>query len=227
MFFDVRLFLLALFILIGFSAIFFIKNRTTTVTTLIISHLILVIFLSLSISNYSSFKELVLAVIAYSMLLLFLISNENQIFLNKEIKLENKSLKRVFIFSFSVFMIILPIFLALFLVTKNIPQIAKKISEQKFERQNEVMLNPMTSASHAVHIEVRKSYLGKKIISDNDDLFGKINIENKISAKKQERFHAKLANSFLLKRSHDVILIIVAISTTLLLLAARKTKNNS
>lgn len=66
-----------LFIILSFVTIFSVKTYTSTLTTLIINHLVLILFLSLTITNYNSFKEVVLTLIAYLMAVLFLITNYN------------------------------------------------------------------------------------------------------------------------------------------------------
>lgn len=227
MYFDTKLFVALVFVMISFLIIFMIRTRTTTVTTLIIAHLVLVLFLSLSISNYNSFKEVVLALVAYSMVLLFLISNHNHIFSNNSQSHAVKDRKRVLIFSTLITLSVVIIFSALFLVVKSVPKISKVISDKKFEKQNEILMNPMILPSHPVHIAVRKFYLGKKMESDGNDWVDKLQAQSEINEKKQARLKDKLADNFLLKRSSDVILIIVAISTSLLLLGARKNENNS
>lgn len=219
---DAKLLVVLIFVVVNFLIIFAIRVRTTTVISLIIAHLIMVLFLSFSISNYNSFKEVVLALIAYSMVLLFLISNQNQIFLHDLEKSQPKASKNYRIFILPVFAVVVVVFLALFSVAKDVGKISKTIVEKKLERQNEIMLNPMILPSHPVHIAVRKFYLGKKI-GDENDWVDKVQIQSEVSERKQARLRDKLSDNFLLKRSSDVILIIVAISTSLLLLSTRKT----
>ncbi len=223
-FFDAKIAVALVFVILSFLIIFAIRTRTTTVTTLIIAHLVLVLFLSLSISNYNSFKEIVLAVVIYSMVLLFLISNHNQIFASDSKNRQPQPVKRHRFFSFCLFVTLAIAFLALFSVTKNVSKIAQIVAAKKAERQSEVMINPMILPSHSVHVAVRKFYLGKKMTGDWID---KVQVQSEINEKKQARLKEKLADNFLLKRSSDVILIIVAISTSLLLLGAKKNENNS
>ncbi len=226
MFFDAKLLVVLVFVIINFLIIFVIKTRTTTVTTLIIAHLILVLFLSLSISNYNSFKEVVLALVAYSMVMLFLISHHNQIFSDDSKGAKTKrSIKSVILIPV-IFFVVATIFTALFLITKNVPQISKTVFDKKQEKQNEVLMNPMILPSHPVHITVKKFYLGKKIEDDDNDWLDKVQVQAEINERKQARLKDKLSDNFLLKRSSDVILIIVAISTSLLLLAGKKIENN-
>ncbi len=226
MIFDAKILVALVFVVISFLIILKIKTRTTSVTTLILAHLVLVLFLSLSISNYNSFKELVLALVAYSMVLLFLISNHNPIFFNDSDKSQKPRSRWSLLFVPLIFAAFALIFLALFIVTKNVQTISQAISDKRIEKQTEALLNPMILPSHPVHIGVRKFYLGKKMESDGNNWVDKVQVRSEINDRKQARLKDKLADNFLLKRSSDVILIIVAISTSLLLLGARKTEDN-
>lgn len=228
MFFDAKLLTVTIFIIINFLIIILVKTRTTTVTSLIIAHLILVLFLSLSISNYNSFKEIVLSLVAYSMVILFLISNYNPIFL-EEIDVIEEKYSRFFTIS-SLLVAAFVIFFLLFGMIKNTAEIAQAVQDKKFEKQNEIMSNPMILPSHAVHIAVKKFYLGKSFINEemrSDELLDKAQIVFEINQTKKARLKDKLSDNFLLKRSSDVIVIIVAIITSILLLSKREIKINS
>jgi hypothetical protein len=158
------------------------------------------------------------------MVILFLISNYNPIYLtdNQTNKI-NESHSSLFIVPI-ISAGILIIFSAVFLITKNISDISKVIHEKEAEKQNEIIRNPMILPSYAVHIAVKKFYLGKKF---EDDWSDKTYAEIELNEKKRARLKDKLSDNFLLKRSSDVILIIVAVSTSLLLLGNKKTEKNS
>jgi len=224
MLFDGKFFTLLTFIVINFLILFVAKTRTTTIISLIIAHLVAVLFFSLSISNYNSFKEIVLALIIYSMVILFLISNYNPVAFGEE---KNRKIDRSassIIFYSIVSLAALVIFFSLFLIAKNVPQIAESIRDKKFHQQNEVMQNPMILPSHPVHIAVKKFYLGKEFEEDWSD---KTSVALELNERKKARLKDKLSDNFLLKRSSDVILIIVAVSTSLLLLSNKKGEINS
>lgn len=227
MIFDAKIFVVLIFVVISFAIIFAIKLRTTAVIAIIIAHLMAVLFFSLSISNYNSFKEITLALVAYSMMLLFLISNHNPIFFDKKNSPTLLRNWRFWIRGALASIVVVAVFSAIFLVTKEVPKISKSIADDKLERQNEVLQNPMILPSHPVHIAVRKFYLGKKMESDSGDWVDKVQMKSEINERKQARLKDKLADNFLLKCSSDVILIIVAVSTSLLLLGARKIENNT
>ena len=229
MIFDAKFLTLIPFIVINFLIIFIIKTRTTIVTALIISHLIIVLFFSMSISNYNSYKEIVLALIIYSMVILFLVSNYNSINLNQNQPSKKKDLRKILIFPPVVFpsvvflpvvfLIVASVFFAIFSLTKNISEISKIIAEEKNLKQENVLKNPMILYNHGVHIAVKKFYLGKKF---EDEWSNKTYADLEINERKKARLKDKLSDNFLLKRSSDVILIIVAISSSLLLLSTKK-----
>ncbi len=75
MIFDLKLLVALIFISLSFVTIFAVKTRVNIISTLIITHLVLILFLSLTVTNYNSFKEVVLTLIAYLMGVLFLIAN--------------------------------------------------------------------------------------------------------------------------------------------------------
>lgn len=79
MFFDAKILTALLFIALCLINIFAIKTRTSTIAALILAHLTLILFFSLTITNYNSFKEIVLTLIAYLMTVLFLITNYDSI----------------------------------------------------------------------------------------------------------------------------------------------------
>lgn len=230
MFFDIKLLVILIFIVISFLIIFLVQTRTTTVTSLIIAHLVLVLFLSLSIPNYNNFKEIVLALVAYSMVILFLISNYNPIFISDLAPHKTTRVWQNFTKIAIVAVSVMVIFFVLFVMVKNIMEISVAVRDKKFEKQNEVMANPMILPSHAVHIAVKKFYLGKKFANEEleeDGLVDQVQIAYEINQAKKARLKDKLSDNFLLKRSSDVILVIVAVATSMLLLARKKTVINS
>ncbi len=218
---DAKFFTLLIFVAINFCILFFVKTRTTTVISLIIAHLVAVLFFSLSISNYNSFKEIVLALIIYSMVALFLISNYNSAYLTFDRTSRTNLLHKFSLPLISVASaIILVIFFSLTLVTKNVTQISEALREKKSSKQNEVMQNPMILPSHPVHIAVKKFYLGKKF--EEDEWSDKTLVALELSERKKARLKDRLSDNFLFKRSSDAILIIVAVTSSLLLLARKE-----
>jgi len=216
---DAKFFALLAFIAINFLILFIVKTRTTTVTSLVIAHLVAVLFFSLSISNYNSFKEIVLALIVYSMVILFLISNYSAIYFSDSEDEKGGSLWRKYCSNAAIFLIIAIAFFSIFVTAKNIPKISELMREKKMAKQSEVIENPMILPSHPVHIAVKSFYLGKNF---EDDWSDKIYASLEMNERKRARLKDKLSDNFLLKRSSDVILIIVAVSTGMLLLSRKK-----
>jgi hypothetical protein len=216
---DTKFFTLLAFIVINFLILFAVKTRTTTIISLIIAHLVAVLFFSLSISNYNSFKEIVLALIIYSMVILFLISNYVAIFSVDEVASKIKARWQKYFSYFAVFSIVMIAFLVIFFIAKDISKVSDLIRDKKIAKQSEAVENPMVLPSHAVHIAVKSFYLGKNFQKDwSDKTYEKL----EINERKKARLKDKLSDNFLLKRSSDVILIIVAATTVMLLLRRKK-----
>lgn len=221
-----KFFTILIFIIINFLILFLVKTRTTTITGLIIAHLVATLFFSLSIASNDAFKELVLSLIIYSMVILFLISNYDFASSTSHLALKIKGWKSRVIFYIFTGSFVLIIFVMIFSVTKNVASISHLIQEKKITLQNEIAMNPMILPSHPAHIAVKKFYLGK-----NSDLQKpeEVGVEIEANERKLARLKDKLLDNFVLKRSSDMILIIVAISSILLLLSQKKTyqKNES
>jgi len=205
--------ILLIFITINFLILFLVKTRTTTVTSLIIAHLVVILFFSVSIANYNLFKEITLALIVYSMVILFLISNYDEFDFGEKNKTPRRHLMIIFL------PLIFVAFTTFFAVVKNIARFSEIVAEKKMSLQEEVMLNPMILPSHPAHIAVKQFYFGKKF---EDDLSDKVSIALENNDRKRARLKDKLSDNFLLKRSSDVILIIVAVSSGLLLMSNKK-----
>jgi hypothetical protein len=211
-------FTLLVFIIINFLILFLVKTRATTVVSLIIAHLVCVLFFSISIANSEFFKEIVLALIVYSMVILFLISNED--LAHKKVPAYEIASYKVTLAKISLAAIFfLVIFSTTFSLVKNLDKFTKISLEKKSDLQNEIIINQVKSRSHSVHIAVKKFYLEKT--SPNNSL-DKIESKFEHNEKKLARVKDKLLDNFLFKRSSDMIVIIVAISSILLLLSNKK-----
>ncbi len=213
-----KFFTVLIFIVINFLILFTVKSRTTTITSLILAHLVAALFFGLSIASNDAFKELVLGLIIYSMVILFLISNYDYSSFSSAAANKINGWKGRIIFYIFAGSFFLAIFLTIFLVKRNLLPIANAIQEKKITLQNEIAANPMISTSHSAHIVVKKFYLGKGANLQNSD---EINFELEANDRKIARLKDKLLDNFILKRSSDMILIIVAISSILLLLSQK------
>lgn len=114
--FDAKSLTVLVFVLINLSILFFVKTRTSLVISVIIAHLVAVLFFSISIANYNSFREITLALIVYSMVILFLISNYGLIV----VETEKKSKRRNIIFNTIIYLVAIIAFYLVFLVIENI-----------------------------------------------------------------------------------------------------------
>jgi Na+/H+ antiporter NhaD/arsenite permease-like protein len=104
------------------------------------------------------------------MVILFLVSNYNPIYLaGNETNKEKESRIKMF-FVPMMCLIVLMLFCSLFFVAENIAQISEDVRERKMVKQEEVVKNPMILPSHAVHIAVKKFYLGKKFEEECDPI---------------------------------------------------------
>ena len=112
--FDGKFFTILAFAVVNFLILFIVKTRTSLVISVIIAHLISIVFFAVSISNYESFREITLAFVIYSMVILFLISNYGLIAVeaNKLVKS-----KLDFLFSGLIYLIALVAFFLIFLVS--------------------------------------------------------------------------------------------------------------
>jgi hypothetical protein len=215
-----------IFIIINFLILLVVKTRTTTVTALIIAHLVATLFFSLSIASNDGFREIVLSLIIYSMVILFLISNYDFTSLasSQLFKFERR-IHQISFYFFAAISVLL-IFLALFSVIKNLAPLSQIVTDKKILTQGEIALDPMMSPSHPSHVAIKKFYLGRNLDAKKID---SSTVEFEINERKAARLKDELLTNFLLKRSSDMILIIVAISCVLLLLSQKKNqlKNES
>jgi hypothetical protein len=190
MLFEPRILVILLFIIINFLIIFVVKTRTTATTSLIIAHLILVLFLSISIASYQSFKEIVLALVVYLMVILSLISNHNKSYLNNHQRYKSTAIFLVFIIPAII------VCLASFYLAKSTIPIANLVKEKQIAQN--------ISAAN-VDLPGDLSSNGNASALSNNDY-------------KMTRLKRKLSDNFLLKRSSDVILVIAGFVAGLLLL---------
>jgi hypothetical protein len=130
--FSAKFFTILVFSAINFAILFIIKTRTSLVISVIIAHLIAVLFFSISISNYESFREITLALIFYSMAILFLISNYGSIVVESEKKSKSK---RQFI---SKGLIILGATFAFFLISLVVSEVDSSRDKQDFVSPNPI-----------------------------------------------------------------------------------------
>ncbi len=200
MLFEPRILVILLFIIINFLIIFAVKTRTTATTSLIIAHLVLVLFLSISITNYQSFKEIVLALIIYLMIILSLISNHNKSYLNNY-----QHYKPISIFLIFIIPACLTCAATFYLAKTTIP-IANLIKEKQ-------AISNLDSNADNIALPGDDNLISKNNSESLNNTGTISNNDYKIAKLKR-----KLSDNFLLKRSSDVILVIAGLVAGLLLL---------
>lgn len=218
---ESKLLILPIFIIVNFLIIFAVRSRTSVVIGLTISHLIAALFFSSVIIDYFAFREIILALAVYSMVILFLISNYNASFVSDEEVIKIKQTPLVISVLLAGLLLLVGIFASVFFVTKDVHKISKIVAEKKTQIKNEIVKNPMALPSHAAHIAVKKFYLGRKF---ENDWANKKSSNRGIDIKKQEKLKDELSHNILFKRSSDIILIIVAMITGLLILSPKNQK---
>lgn len=158
MIFDTKILAAFLFIALSLATIFYVKTRTSTIATLIIAHLTLVLFFSLTITNYNSFKEIVLTLIAYLMMVLFLITTYDTIKQHSHEPLRIKDpIYKKFFAAFVFFMI----FSAALYLASNAFYSMKNIRNNQ---ETQLQLEPLPISSD---VSERKKIRLKKKLSEN------------------------------------------------------------
>lgn len=176
-----------LFIIINFLIIFLVSSRTSTTIGLIISHLILVLFLGISITNHQDLKEIVVGLVGYLMVILSLISNQNKSYLSEDKR--TKSISVILVFAIPSFAILVTSF---YIVKMAIPT-------------SDIVITKQSIASNDGNL----SAVGSVALNSADDL--------PANDYKLALFKRRLHDNFLLKRSSDVIIIIAGGLVMLLL----------
>ncbi len=155
--FDIKL--LVAFVFLFFSAllIFNSQNRTSIVTSLIIIHLNLIVFFSLTITNQNLFKEIILTLILYLIAVLFVITNQEDV--KKTIKKIKVKRPSFWVISFAAIAAIV-IFICGFILTN------KAFYQMKKMRENNIIItqsNPQMASADDSLKERRKLRLAKKL----------------------------------------------------------------
>lgn len=216
------------FVIINLLIFFAVKTRTSIVISLLISCLVTILFFSQILLNYNSFKEIILALVIYAMVILNLVISDTNILIG-EVKIEQKKsrwqIDHFLYNAFSKFLIasffLIIFFVALFM-NLGLGSVYDEVKEQKYNKQNEIILNPILLPSHSVHQNVKENYLtknsSKKNELDNQEIFWSENEFKKAQMKND------LSNNFILKRSSEVLIIICGIICLALI---NLSKNNS
>lgn len=208
---------IAIFAIINFVILFTTSTRTSRIIAIISSHLSVIFIFDIYLSSFVNFKEIVIAICLYSIVTLFLISN-NKSFLadladDHDIKYD------LFKFYLPFATIAIAISICLVLIIGSTAKINKIIQEKKISRISELAVNPLILPSHPAHIAVKKFYLGKKF---NDNIPDSALIAQEKNENQRLKNKDLITNNILLKRNSDIILIFAAAITSLLILANKK-----
>lgn len=211
---DAKLLTILGFIIVNFLVLFFVKTRTTTIISLIIAYLAVILFFSISILNYNSFREVTLSFLAYSIVILFLISGNKPIHPtdNKGKKVKNSKPSPLLLTIVSGVFVLF--FLLIFSVVKGQAQITEFVRDQKFLKQNAAAPNVIAEALHSQNISTESFFPVKK----DDEVF----FSDVMNGRKMAKLRSKLSDNFLLKHSSEAIFIICAIIANLLLLESAR-----
>lgn len=217
-------FTILIFVVISLAILFFIKTRTTRVIALISSHLTIILLFNIYLEYFINFKEIVLVISIYSMVILFLISNNKSFLIDLRDEESAPTKKNLIKFHGPIGITILGTTICILLIAISMPEISSIIQQKKIDRKNELSVNPLILPSHPVHIAVKKFYLGKKFNDNNSD---NVAIALEKNERKRAKLKDKLSDNIILKRTSDIILIIVASLTALLILSNKKTNQTS
>ncbi|MFM7620310.1 MAG: hypothetical protein ACKO47_01715 [Alphaproteobacteria bacterium] len=206
------------FVIINLLIFFAVKTRTSIVISLLISCLVTILFFSQILLNYNSFKEVILALVIYAMVILNLVISDTNSQAS-QVKIDQKKLssqsnhlfhksfsKLTSKFSLAIFFLI--IFGAVLLINTRLGEIYEEVKEKKYNKQNEIILNPIMLPSHPVHQYVWQNYFNKNSQKN-------IQFEQSESASENEfkkaQMKNELSNNFILKRASEVLIIICGI----------------
>lgn len=208
---------IVVFAVINFIILYLTSTRTSRIIAIISTHLSIIFIFYIYLTSFINFKEIVIAICLYSIVTLYLISN-NKSFLadqNNDDNAKNGLLK--FYIPFAT--IAIAISICLVLIINSTTKINKIIQEKKISRSAELAVNPLILPSHPAHIAVKKFYLGKKF---NDNISDSALIAQEKNENQRIKNKDLIANNVLLKRNSDIILIFAAAITSLLILANKK-----
>lgn len=133
--FDIKLLVASVFLIFSVLLILNSQNRTNIVTTLIIIHLNLIVFFSLTVTNQNLFKEIILTLVLYLIAVLFIITNQEDIAKTiKKIKVKGPSLQTIIIAAF----ISIAIFICSFILTNKAFHAMRKMRENNVVILSEV-----------------------------------------------------------------------------------------
>lgn len=140
--FDLKIFLILVFIILNLSLFFNLKSKIGIIANISLSSLILIMFLSIAMVNENIFKELVIIFIIYMSLNVFLFLNQDEIIQKrKKIKEKLPNIKFLSIIIISAFVIFIALIFTTKITIKNLENSNKNQVESLFLENSEFAEN--------------------------------------------------------------------------------------
>ena len=221
MLFDPKIITVLLFIIINFTVLFFVKANINKAISLIFSYLVTVLFLAMTVSSYDNLREIIVLSAAYLSVVLFLVFNCDSLILEEAKKSKIKKIQHVFFIVPALIFTVLIIFFSTFWITKNISKISSFVEEKKIEIKNKELFASLKTPSDEITIDEAKGIAPRPIaVADNQPY--KTQDEFNMNMRRRARLKDQLSDSFLLKRSSDLILFIMVLSVLPMLILRKK-----
>jgi hypothetical protein len=206
--FEITTLPILFFVTLNFLILLFIKKEIDQIIASIFSYALIIIFFTITISNYNILKEIILILSCYLIGLLFIING-----LNSSIEIEEKSLKKFtkfIVFPFSILGIV-AVFLMIILVINNISEVSNVVEAKKLTQKNEDLFKNKDS---------NQENLNHELPNDKNNQIKEISVKEEkffnISDRKRDYLKEKLSENFLLKRSSEIILLIATLPLILI-----------
>lgn len=206
-------FTIIIFVLINLSIYFAVKSRTSIVISLLLSKLMMIFFFSQILLNHELFKEVIIALVIFTIAILMLIGSESVIEKTKAQNLDdnfkNKINKLSIFFGYGIIFLIL-----FFLILKQDSIYQQFHSLHKSQANQEINYDSQKNktANHNSNIN-----------PDNNQTIGNyqsLSLDPKMI--KQAKLRDQLADNFLLKRSTHLIIAITGMLVLSLIFSNQK-----
>lgn len=218
---DAKLITVLFFIIINFAVLFFVKTNINKALSLIFSYLVTVLFLIMTVSSYDNLKETIVLSAVYLAVVLFLVFNCDAFILEELQKSKIQKIRHAFFVVPALVFAVLITFFSTFWITKNISEISRFVEEKKIEIKNKELFGSLKTPSDEITIDEAKGIAPRPIaVADNQPY--KTQDEFNMNMRRRVRLKDQLSDSFLLKRSSDLILFIMVLSVFPLLILRKK-----
>lgn len=198
--------IIILALLINLLTLVVVKNKTSMIIGIIISNLLIILSYNLLILDQKTLKELIIANIIYSIIILVLAFNTKN---NNPTKIDdsnNKKNKLSQSLAILIFLFAIAISSMCFYLTKNLNQLSSSLNVKIAEKES-LKQNSTSIANNS------PNYLATNVADKTNQKESKI---EQLKDLYNENERKKLKNNILFNRSTDAIIIIVGIITALL-----------